>query len=159
HAEQQAKPGEEETPEDDPDAPFERYKKAVLTTEVGINRVAWDLRYKGAEKIKGAKVDAGNVEAGPLVNPGLYSFHLKVGSKTVKGVVVVHADPRLHLSAADMDEQLHAALSIRDDVSRVARMVSQIRSVRKQLVDREELLKGNSKASGLHKPAREIIHK
>jgi photosystem II stability/assembly factor-like uncharacterized protein len=159
HAEQQAKAGEEETPADDPDAPFERYKKAVLTTEVGVNRVAWDLRFTGAEKIKGAKVDAGNVEAGPLANPGLYSLQLKAGSKTVKASVVVHSDPRLHLSAADMDEQLHAALSIRDDVSRVARMVNQIRSVRKQLLDREELLKTNSKASAMHKPAREIIHK
>src|SRR5205814_5200972 len=39
---------EEESPESDPDAPDERYKRLELKTEAGVNRVVWDLRYKGA---------------------------------------------------------------------------------------------------------------
>src|SRR5207248_8395286 len=77
-----SKPEEEETPDDDPDG-GDRYKVPVLPAEIGVNRVAWDLRYKGAEKIKGAKVDTGNPAMGPLVNPGTYTLKLTVDGKTV----------------------------------------------------------------------------
>jgi photosystem II stability/assembly factor-like uncharacterized protein len=150
---------EEEGPEDDPDAPFERVKKTVLTTEVGVNRVAWNLRYKGADKISKAKVDAGLPDVGPLVNPGTYTLKLTAGSKSVTASVVVQADPRLQLSAAELDEQLQLALRVRDDLSRLTKMVGQIRSVRQQLVEREALMKANPKAAALNKPARELIAK
>jgi hypothetical protein len=160
HPDQSAKAEEEEeVPEDDPDAPFERVKKTVLTTEAGVNRVSWDLRYKGADKIKGAKVDAGAPEQGPLVNPGTYTLKLTVGGKVATNSAVVLLDPRSHASAADLDEQLRLALRIRDDLSHLSRMVTQIRSIRKQLADREDLLKGNSKATALRSPARELIRK
>src|SRR5205807_2075201 len=57
--------------EDDPDA-REEYEKPELKTEPGVNRVAWDLRYQGAEMIANAKVDSGDPDQGPLVNPGTY---------------------------------------------------------------------------------------
>src|SRR6185295_14188329 len=47
-----------ETPEfeeDDPDAPGRPRKKPVLTTEAGVQVVAWDLAYESATKIKNAK--------------------------------------------------------------------------------------------------------
>jgi photosystem II stability/assembly factor-like uncharacterized protein len=150
---------EEEVPEDDPDAPFEKVKKMHLGTAVGVNRVAWDLRYKGANKIKGAKVDAGLVELGPLVNPGSYTLKLTVGKKTVSTTVQVLPDPRLQLSPSAMDEELKLALKIRDDLSHLSHMVEQLRAVRKQLIERNALLKGNSKAASLTPPARDLIKK
>ena len=111
HAAQPSPPEEEETPEDDPDAPDEKLKKTELSTRVGVNRVAWDLRYKGADKVKHAKVDAGQPELGPFVNPGTYTVKLTVGGKTVTTALVVLPDPRLHVSPADLDEQLKLALS------------------------------------------------
>jgi photosystem II stability/assembly factor-like uncharacterized protein len=150
---------EEEVQEDDPDAPFEKAKKPVLTTEVGINRIAWDLRYKGAEKIKGAKVDAGLVELGPLVNPGTYTLKLTVDGKTQTATVAVQADPRGQVSEGDLDEQLKFALAIREDLNRLTRMVSQLRSIRKQLSAREELLKDHPKAEALVKPSQELVRK
>jgi photosystem II stability/assembly factor-like uncharacterized protein len=150
---------EEEEPEDDPDAPYERAKKTVLTTEVGVNRVSWDLRYKGAEKIKGAKVDAGVVDQGPLVNPGTYTLKLTVDSKTLTTPVEVRADLRGHLPEGDLAEQLKFALTIRDDLSRLAQLVNEIRSIRKQLNARDALLKGNPKTKTLLKPGQELIGK
>ncbi|HEY1859041.1 MAG TPA: hypothetical protein VGG61_01730, partial [Gemmataceae bacterium] len=48
----------DELPEDDPDGPLEKKEKKAIPTEVGVNRAVWDLHYKGATIIKGAKVDA-----------------------------------------------------------------------------------------------------
>ena len=154
-----AKEEEEEGPEDDPDAPYERAKKTVLTTEVGVNRVAWDLRYKGAGKIKGAKVDSGVIDQGPQVNPGTYTLKLTVDGKIQNSTVEVRGDPRQHVAEGDLAEQLKFALTIRDDLSRLAQMVNQIRSIRKQLSARDALLKGNPKTEALIKPGQELIGK
>jgi photosystem II stability/assembly factor-like uncharacterized protein len=178
---------EEETPEDDPDAPFERVKKPVLTTEVGVNRVAWDLRYKGADKIKGAKVDSGVLEQGPLVNPGTYTLKLTIEGKNLTSQVQVVLDPRMRPPAdlvadvggrpapnarnsskpdshtendlSQLDEQLKLALQIRDDINRLTGMANQLRTIKKQLTTQNGLLRGNSKAEALVKSGQELIGK
>jgi len=134
-------------------------KKTVLPTEKGVNRVAWNLRYKGAEKIKGAKVDTGAPDVGPLVNPGVFTVKLKVGAKVLATAVTVLPDPRMHLSTSEAEEQLKMVLALRDDLSRVTRMANQIRSIKKQLEARNELLKGNLKTESLVKPGKELIKK
>jgi photosystem II stability/assembly factor-like uncharacterized protein len=150
---------EDETPEDDPDGPDERYKKLVLTTEVGVNRVVWDLRYKGAEKIKGAKVDSGNPEVGPMVIPGTYSLKLTAEGKTMTATVEVRQDPRVHISDTEQAEQLKMALAIRDDLNRLAKIVNQIRGLRKQLQARNELLQDQEKMKPLVQSSGEILKK
>jgi hypothetical protein len=124
-----------------------------------VNRVAWDLRYKGAEKIKGAKVDAGLVDQGPPVNPGTYTLKLSVDGKTWSTTAVVQLDPRGQISERDLGEQLKFALAIRDDLNRLTHMVDQLRSIRKQVIARDELLNGHAKAESLIKPSQELIHK
>jgi hypothetical protein len=152
-------PHEEEIPEDDPDAPHERYKKPVLTVFPGVNRLAWDLRYKGADKIRGVKVDMGTLEQGPLVNPGTYTLKLTVGGTSLTGDVVVQPDPRVHLSLADLNEQLQFALRVRDDLTRLTRLVNEVRSIREQLENRDRLLRENHKAESLTGPSRELVQR
>jgi photosystem II stability/assembly factor-like uncharacterized protein len=150
---------EEETQEDDPDAPEERYKRPVLPTEVSVNRVIWDLRYKGADKIKGAKVDSGNPEVGPLVIPGKYTLKLTVDGKTMTKDVVVQPDPRIHISVDEQIAQLKMALAIRDDLNRLTKMVNQIRTLRKQLQARNELLGDQEKMKPLVQSSGELLKK
>ncbi|MHB1422239.1 MAG: VPS10 domain-containing protein [Gemmataceae bacterium] len=71
-----------------------RYKKPVLAIEPGLHRLVWDLRYEGAEIIKGAKVDSGEPRMGPLVNPGVYILKLTVEGKTRTTELRVLPDPR-----------------------------------------------------------------
>src|SRR5207237_3248194 len=59
----------------------------------------------------------------------------------------------------DLGEQLKFALVIRDDLNRLTRMVNQIRSIRKQLSAREDLLNAHPKAVPLVKPSQELIRK
>ena len=47
-----------ETPEEEedaPDAPDREHKKPVLSTEAGVQRIAWDLSYESAAKIRNTK--------------------------------------------------------------------------------------------------------
>ena len=50
-----------------------------LPKEAGLQRAVWDLRYEGATKIKGAKIDSGDPGTGPLVLPGRYTLRLTRG--------------------------------------------------------------------------------
>src|SRR5262249_44783970 len=154
-----AKEEEEKTDQSDPDAPDERYKRMELKTEVGVNRVVWDLRYKGADKIKGAKVDAGNPEVGPWVAPGSYTLKFTADGKTMTTMVNVQPDPRVRELAAEQAEQLKMALAIRNDLNQLSKMVSQIRSLRKQLSARNELLKDQDKMKPLVQSSNDMVKK
>jgi photosystem II stability/assembly factor-like uncharacterized protein len=137
---------EEDSASDDPDEPDERPKKPNLTAKAGVNRFAWDLRYDGAKRIRGAKLDLGFVEYGPLVLPGSYTLRLTVDGKVLTGPLTVKADPRITTSVSYMQEQLQMALQVRDDLNRLANLVNRIRSIKKQLLARHELLKGEPAA-------------
>jgi photosystem II stability/assembly factor-like uncharacterized protein len=158
-AKEMPKEDEEATEESDPDAPDERYKRMELKTEVGVNRVVWDLRYKGADKIKGAKVDAGNPEVGPWVAPGSYTLKFTADGKTMTTMVNVQADPRVRVLAAEQAEQLKMALAIRNDLNQLSKMVNQIRSLRKQLSARNELLKDQDKMKPLVQSSNDMVKK
>ncbi|HEY7328392.1 MAG TPA: hypothetical protein VH592_12160 [Gemmataceae bacterium] len=84
-------------PEEKPDPgdySDDRYKKTVLPIEAGLHRVVWDLRYEGAELIKGAKVDSGRAKEGPLVNPGTFTLKLTAEGQTKTTKLQVLLDPR-----------------------------------------------------------------
>jgi photosystem II stability/assembly factor-like uncharacterized protein len=152
-------PWKPEIPKDDPDASGGEYKKTVLTTKPGINRVSWDLRYLGATPIKKAKIDSGIPIEGPLVLPGEYTLKLNVERKTFQTKVKVLPDPRVHLPKKDLEEQLKLALTVRDDITKLAGMVEQLRLLRAQLRSRETLLKDNAKARPLIKLGQKLVAK
>jgi photosystem II stability/assembly factor-like uncharacterized protein len=154
-----SKPEPEEAPADDPDEREERPKKTILTTEPGVNRVVWDLRYDGAKVIPKAKNDGGDPKIGPFVVPGTYTLRLRVEGKTVSGTVEVLPDPRVQMSPADLEEQQKFALTARADISRLSEMVIILRSIRNQLASRNELLKDNSAAEPVIKSAKELLAK
>ncbi|HTU92319.1 MAG TPA: hypothetical protein VMF69_19715 [Gemmataceae bacterium] len=84
-------------PEEKPDPgdfAEKKYKKTVLAVEPGLHRLVWDLRYEGAQTIKGATVDSGEPQMGPLVNPGTYTLKLAVEGKTRTTKLRVLPDPR-----------------------------------------------------------------
>jgi photosystem II stability/assembly factor-like uncharacterized protein len=149
----------DEPAEDEPDVSEERDKKLVLPTLPGVNRATWNLRYRGAKAIKGAKVDSGEPEHGPLVLPGTYTLKLTVDGQVMTATVKVEPDPRVTLPLAELEAQLKTTLAVRDDLTRLTEMVERLRSVRSQLTQRNELLKDNAKAEPLVKQAKALIDK
>jgi photosystem II stability/assembly factor-like uncharacterized protein len=136
-----------------------RSSHAPLTKETGVNRITWDLTYTGPTTIPGAMAWPPGPQNGPLVNPGTYTVKLEVDGKTCSESVVVRADPRAHVSQSDLAEQLKVALALRDDITRLAKMVQEIRSLKKQLTAKKELWDDAPNAKGLVKTAQVLIDK
>ena len=131
----------------DPDEGSFEEKEADLKNDAGVQRAFWDFRYEGAKKIWRAKIDAGDPSAGPLAAPGAYTVRLTVNGKSQSHPLVLKADPRLSMSAADYDAQASLSLAIRDDVTRLTKIVNTLRSVRTQVLARRDLVKGDKTAA------------
>jgi hypothetical protein len=137
---------------------FLRSRRTQLTTEVGVNRVVWDLTHQGPTPIKGAVARLGPL-SGPMVNPGDYVLRLTADGKTVTANLAVRPDPRVQVSPADLDEQLKFALGVRDDISRVSRTVQRVRSLRQQLAARNDVWKDQASARDLLKLSQDLVGK
>jgi photosystem II stability/assembly factor-like uncharacterized protein len=150
------------------------YKPVVLKTEPGLYRVVWDLRLEGADTIRGARVDSGEPRVGPLANPGVYTVELTADGKTCTGTLEVKLDPREQvvapgkegaagkgrLAPGALEAQLRLAREVRDQISQLAHTVGQLRSVRKQIQEREPLLAGLGEKGGeLAKASKALLPK
>jgi photosystem II stability/assembly factor-like uncharacterized protein len=120
-----------------------------------VNRVVWDMRYdaaagggggrggpgggRGGQGGGGAAPEAAAAEGGgggggrggfggggsPLVLPGDYTVTLKAGAQELKRTVKVEMDPRITVSATDLQDQLTAGLALRDMTTRINAMIQQ----------------------------------
>ncbi len=128
----------------------EDLKKAALPVGEGLHRAEWDLRWEGAKKIYGAKIDFGDPAEGPRAVPGPYTVRLTVDGKTQTTPLKVVADPRGTVSQADLDAQLAFALRVRDAITRLTELVHSVRSAKEQLAARESArgAKGGSAGRG-----------
>ena len=111
-----------------------RARQPPVTTDVGMNRFVWDLRYPESVRFPGMILWAGEMR-GPRVVPGMYQVRLTVDGQTTSQSFEVKADPRLSTSAADYAKQLELGLKIRDKVTETHNAIIQIRDVRKQVDD------------------------
>jgi photosystem II stability/assembly factor-like uncharacterized protein len=112
----------------------------TLSLLPGLHRATWDLCYKGAEFIKDGKTDGGDPTTGPLALPGTYTLRLSVDGKTVNQTALVLPDARQTLNNAAAASSLQFTLAVRDTISSLTRTVMRLRSVKKQLFERNDLL-------------------
>ena len=136
------------TPPEEPQAPsgeesesFGGGRQPRVTTDVGLNRFVWDLRYAESVRFPGMILWAGELR-GPRVVPGMYRVRLTVDGVTSSENFEVKADPRGRTSAAEYAKQLEFGLKIRDKVSETHNAIIQIRDVRKQVDDLLKRLAG-----------------
>ena len=135
---------EREEPPDDPDPGWSDAEERPLSKKAGLQRAVWDLRHEGATRIRAAKIDAGNPAEGPMALPGPYTARLVVGGRSLTTPVEVRLDPRVTVSPADLDAQMAFALSLREDLTRLAGIVHDLRSVREQVRVRASSWAGSS---------------
>ena len=150
---------ESDPPKGDPDGADERPKKPDLPSKIGINRFAWDLCYEGAETIPGVKVDDGVPETGPLAGAGVYTLKLTLARQTLTSSLTVLPDSRVALPEAELAAQLEFALQLRDDLTRIARLVKQVRGVREQLAVRFKLAAKQPGMAKLLQPMQDLAQK
>ena len=133
-----------------------------VTTDVGLNRFVWDLRYPESVRFPGMILWAGEMR-GPRVVPGMYQVRLTVDGKTVSESFEVKANPLLSTSPAEYAKQLELGLKIRDKVTETHNAIIQIRDVRKQVDDLLKRVAGqpsykviNDAATGLKRNLTEV---
>jgi photosystem II stability/assembly factor-like uncharacterized protein len=121
-----------------------------LPSEAGLHRFVWDLHHEGGKSIAGAKIDAGNPEAGPAALPGVYTVRLSLGKDLkLEKKLEVKPDPRAEVPAGDRAAQLALALQIRDDFAKIHRSVGVIRGLMVQAKVRAGALEHEPKAKDL----------
>ena len=135
---------------------------ARVTTDVGLNRFVWDMRYPEAVRFPGMILWAGETR-GPRIVPGSYQVKLTVDGQTMTETFEVRPDPRLTTTPADYAKQLELSLKIRDKLTETHNAIIQIRDVRKQIEDLVKRVSGQPNAksivdagSGLNKKLTEV---
>jgi hypothetical protein len=96
--------------------------------EPGLNRFDWDLRYppaKGLAAVQGMNLWSG----GPRVLPGPYLVRLAVGGDSTTAQFRVAQDLRSLASPEALAARRDLLLRLRDQLSRIARLRSEIRSL------------------------------
>ncbi|HEV2118086.1 MAG TPA: hypothetical protein VGR48_18760, partial [Terriglobales bacterium] len=127
--------------EQSPDEPYSREQKpGKLTTDAGLNRFVWDLRYEGATKVEHAPLWGGSTR-GPEAVPGHYQATLTVLGKSYTAPLEIKPDPRLKITQADLQKQFDLLLKIRDKLSDIDNTINQIRDLRTQITDINKRLK------------------
>jgi photosystem II stability/assembly factor-like uncharacterized protein len=150
-------PPKDDDPESEEDEET-RLKKA-LPTEPGVQRAVWNLAREGAKKIAQARLDSGDPEHGPLVPPGTYTARLTVDGRTATTSVRVLRDPRTTVSDADLQSQEAFAVQVRDAITSLEGLVSQLRTVRQQIATRRGLLETRPNARDLLAAGDRIIER
>ena len=103
-----------------------------LRVHDGHNRFTWNMQYPGADRFEGLIMWAGRT-SGPTAVPGTYQVKLSMGDTQLTAPITIVADPRVHVSQADLQAQFDFLIQIRDAVSAANNGVSRIRSVRKDI--------------------------
>ncbi|HKV08584.1 MAG TPA: hypothetical protein VJ725_10620, partial [Thermoanaerobaculia bacterium] len=131
----------------------------ALAKKKGVQKAVWGFDWEGAEMIQGGVLDAGYPRFGPQALPGTYTLKLTADGKTVTAPLTVRPDPRAGVSPEDQAAQLQFALEVRDAITRLTRAVERLRSVRKQLTDRNAVIAKDEKAKPLAESAKALIAK
>jgi hypothetical protein len=104
--------------------------------ETGLNRIAWNLRYSGAE-LRRPPTDEetafGGPPRGPLVLPGNYTVRLTLGDQVLEQPVEVKLDPTINIPGGDLQTQLDLGLKLRDMQSAANTALRFLDSVEDQL--------------------------
>ena len=134
-------------------------EERALPKKKGLQKAVWDLTWEGAELIKGGILDIGYPLIGPVAIPGTYTVRLTADGKTETTTLELEPDPRSTLTPEAYAEQLRFALEVRDAITDLTRTAEQLRSVRRQVTARNELLKKEPRAADLVKASEAFLKK
>ncbi len=135
---------------EEPLLPDDKKPEKQIKPEAGLNRFVWDLRYEEAHRVPGYYLwEYGGGARGPVAVPGHYQVRLTVGSQTQTAAFDLKLDARVHVSQADLEQQLAMLLGVREELSRVYDTVNQIQDVRSQLAGLKRRLPENTSAKNI----------
>jgi len=111
----------------------------TLSTEAGMHRWIWDLRYPAPLSIEHEYPIAAvphrtpRYPLGPLALPGQYSAHLTANGRSYTANFAVKMDPRVKTPAEGLRKHFDLEMQLASAVTRSSEAALQARSARKQL--------------------------
>ncbi len=116
-----------------------------LSTDVGLNRFAWNYRLPNATTLPGLIMWGGSL-AGPKVVPGNYQVRFSVDGKVIgTESFAVKADPRLATTQDGFQKQYDFLSKTNEKLSATHGAILEVRDLRKQLEDLSARLKPDHK--------------
>lgn len=116
--------------------------------EKGLNRVAWNLRFGGAEVRQPPpeeETPGAGPPRGPQVLPGNYLVRLTLGEKKFEERVEVRLDPTVNAPIADLQSQLDLTIKLRDMQSSANTALRFLDSIKDQLKHTQTTMKNLNK--------------
>jgi len=124
----------------------------------GINRFIWDFKTETLPEIPNAFVYGDYT--GHRVAPGNYKATIMYKDKTSETSVQVLQDPNLkNVTPADWLEQQEFMKKIEGGIADIHKSVNDLRTVKKQVTNLNELTKGNKQYEELHNAGKDLITK
>jgi photosystem II stability/assembly factor-like uncharacterized protein len=140
--------------------PEDKRPEKQIKVEAGLNRFVWDLRYQGTSRVPDYYLfEYKDGVRGPLAVPGKYQVRLTVDGKSQTAPLEVKLDPRVNVSAADLQKQFDLGLQIRDEISHVYDAVNQIKDVRAQVDGLRKRLPENDSTKPIRTAASDLDQK
>ncbi|MDN5865339.1 MAG: hypothetical protein L0I62_09040, partial [Gammaproteobacteria bacterium] len=114
--------------------------------KAGINRIAWNMRYKGIELPKFLETESPSSDSGPdgpLALPGSYTITASVGGHEDSTQVRMRADPRLDTDIVAQRAMLETGLTLRNQTQAAITMLDRIHA---QIGTLDKILAATAKA-------------
>ncbi len=111
----------------------------VPSTEAGMHRIVWDLRYPPPDAVQREYPISAIVGAtplhplGPAIVPGEYTVRLTVGGQSFTRPLAVKMDPRVTATPAELARQFELETRVIRGMSQSYAALSEAKSLRKQL--------------------------
>ncbi|MGH8125588.1 MAG: WD40/YVTN/BNR-like repeat-containing protein [Rhodanobacteraceae bacterium] len=129
----------------------------VVSTNAGMDRFVWNLRYPDATEVPGAILWGGSM-SGPRIVPGVYKVKLTVGGKSLTRDFTVVKNPDNSATRQDFEAQLALAKKIHAKLDATDKAILKLRKARDQVKAYEGRL-GDRKYTALKKQADQVVDK
>lgn len=125
----------------------------ILSTDAGMHRFVWDLRYSPPEVLQHEFPISAIVHntvlhpQGPWALPGSYTVKLTVEGKSYTRPLVLKMDPRIHTSPGDLGKQHEMEMAAAKGIDESYESLAQVKSVREQIKSLESKASANRRLS------------
>lgn len=127
--------------------------RAGLPAKAGTNRFVWDLRYPAIDLPPSAgalphfESSDHSPPTSPMAPPGAYTVRLTVDGQHFEKALEVRKDPNLSVSVDDLNLQFELMVRIQELISKVTKVILELREFRNQILKNHAGLSTESAAN------------
>ena len=130
-------------------------KKGGLNVKKGGNQLVWNMRYEGAERLKGMILWSASLQGAKAV-PGEYIVKLSVNGEEKRTSVNILPSPMAEVSVAEMQAQFDFVNANNQTIDKAHKAIKKIRSVNKKLKEFQTNFKSDETTTDLQKQAKAL---